>query len=56
MGEHQRLKLLCVIALMPLQSQEYTMANGKTGKQNPANGGMEVLNRYNEMHTKDYGE
>ena len=56
MGEHQRLVLLCVIAVMPLQSQEYSMENGKTGKQNSANGGMEVLNRYNEMHTKDYGE
>ena len=51
MSEVFRLNLLCVIAFMPLQSQEYNVPNGKQNTNE-----MEALNRYNEMHTKDYGE
>ena len=46
-----RLQLLCIIAIfLPLETQEYN----HNGKQNRNE--MEVLNRYNEMHTKDYGK
>ena len=51
MSEHRSLKLLCIIAFLPLETQEYNFPNGKQNTNE-----IEVLNRYNEMHTKDYGE
>ena len=49
---------ICVIALFPLGSQEYNLLNGSRGERRRGQdtNEMEVLNRYNEMHTKDYGE
>ena len=48
---------ICVIALFPLHSQEYNLLNGSGGERRGQDTNeMEVLNRYNEMHTKDYGE
>ena len=47
---------VCVIALFPLGSQEYNILNGSRGERGQDTNEMEVLNRYNEMHTKDYGE
>lgn len=46
-------QLLCIIAVfLPLETQEYNhIPNGKQNRNE-----MEVLNRYNEMHTKDYGK
>ena len=51
MSDLKSLKLLCIIALWPLESQEYTFQNSHHNTNE-----IEVLNRYNEMHTKDYGE
>lgn len=55
MRELLHFNFICVIALFPLRTQEYNIPNGsREGEQNTNE--MEVLNRYNEMHTKDYGE
>ena len=45
-----------VVALFPLRSEEYNLPNGSRGERGQDINEMEVLNRYNEMHTKDYGE
>ena len=51
MNEIQRFQLLSLIAFLPSATQEYNIPNGKQNRNE-----MEVLNRYNEMHTKDYGK
>ena len=56
MREVVQFQFICVIALFPLRSQEYNILNGGRREGGQDTNEMEVLNRYNEMHTKDYGE
>ena len=56
MREVVQFQFIFVIALFPLRSQEYNILNGGRREGGQDTNEMEVLNRYNEMHTKDYGE
>ena len=42
---------MCIIAILPLETQEFNMVKNKQSKNE-----IDVLHRYNEMHTKDYGK